>query len=195
MPRRSLLAGAMLTLAATASIATAAVDVAGVSFEDSSNVAAQSLTLNGAGVRTRIMFKVYAMGLYLPQRTDTPTAIQNLPGSKRIRIVTLRDLGTDQFIDALIEGLKKNHPPEALASIQPSIDAFRNAMLTLKEAPKGTEVLIDWIPGGGTRLTVGGTRRGDDIPDERFYAALLRIWLGEQPADNDLKKRLLGSAT
>jgi len=196
MTFRSLLAGAILALATTcATLANAATDVAGVPFDDSSSVAKQTLVLNGAGVRTRVVFKVYAMGLYLPQRAATTAAILSQPGSKRIRIVTLRDLGADQFVDALVEGLKKNHSPEALATIQPSIDAFRNAMLALKETPKGTEVLIDSIPGSATRLTVGGTQRGEDIPDERFFPALLRIWLGEQPADNDLKKNLLGSAT
>jgi hypothetical protein len=40
-----------------------AVDVAGVKIEDSAKVAGKDLRLNGAGVRTRAIFKVYAMGL------------------------------------------------------------------------------------------------------------------------------------
>jgi long-chain acyl-CoA synthetase len=37
--------------------------------------------------------------------------------------------------------------------------------------------------------------RGDDrgtIPGEEFNRALLRIWLGNQPADASLKKAMLG---
>ena len=195
MTLRSLLAAVALFAGVCIAPAHAAVEVADVRFDDSVKLGTQTLVLNGAGLRTRFFFKVYAMGLYLPRRADTVSAIQAEAGGKRLRIVTLRDLGADQFIEAMIEGLKKNHSAEDLAAIQPSIDAFRAAMLAVKQAPKGTEVLIDWIPGSGTRLTVDGAQRGDDIPDERFYPALLRIWLGEQPADGDLKKSLLGGGT
>ncbi len=52
-------------------------------------------------------------------------------------------------------------------------------------------VLIDFLPGSGTRITFNGAVRGT-IAGEDFSRALLRIWLGENPADADLKKALLG---
>ncbi|BAL23597.1 chalcone isomerase family protein [Azoarcus sp. KH32C] len=186
---------ALLFLVFWACGAQATTDVAGIGFDDATTVAGQSLALNGAGLRTRMVFKVYAIGLYLPQRAGNLAAILSAPGAKRIRLVTLRDLDAEQFVGGLLEGLKKNHTPQELASLQPSIDAFRNIMLSLKETPKGTQVLLDSIPGSGTRLTVGGTRRGDDIPNEGFYPALLRIWLGEHPADDELKQALLGKGS
>jgi hypothetical protein len=39
---------------------------------------------------------------------------------------------------------------------------------------------------------VDGAARGEPIPGEDFYAALLKIWLGEKPVDADLKKAMLG---
>ena len=186
---RTLLASLALALCT----AHAAVDVAGVRFEERSTLAGEELMLNGAGLRTRFMFKVYAMALYLPQRAATPDTVLAAPGPRRIRIVTLRELGAEQFVDALIDGLRKNHPVAELDTLQPSIAAFRTAMLGIGEAAAGTEVLLDWVPGAGTRLTVGDMQQGEDIPDEAFYRALLRVWLGTQPVQGDLKKRLLGS--
>jgi hypothetical protein len=39
---------------------------------------------------------------------------------------------------------------------------------------------------------VNGQPRGKLMPGDEFYRALLRIWLGEKPADGDLKKGMLG---
>jgi hypothetical protein len=52
-------------------------------------------------------------------------------------------------------------------------------------------ILIDYLPGSGTRITVNGAAKGT-IAGEDFNRALLRIWLGDNPADSDLKKGLLG---
>lgn len=194
MNHRPLLAALAFTaMTAYASLAAAATNVAGVPFDDTATVGGQTLVLNGTGVRTRLLFKVYAMGLYVPQRASDAGAVQNQSGSKRIRIVTLRDLSAEQFVDALVDGLRKNHSAEALAALAPAIAAFRKAMLEIKDAPTHIEVLLEsW--NGATRLTVGGKRRGEDIPDERFFPALLRIWIGEAPADAELKQNLLGKA-
>jgi len=174
------------------STAQAAVDVAGVRFEERAMLADQELVMNGAGLRTRFMFKVYAMALYLPQAAATPEAVLAASGPRRVRIVTLRELSAEQFVDALVEGLQNNNPPATLEALQPSIAAFRAAMLSIGRTPAGTEVLLDWLPGAGTRLSVAGTQRGNDIADAAFYPALLRVWLGERPVQADLKKRLLG---
>ena len=52
-------------------------------------------------------------------------------------------------------------------------------------------ILLDYLPGAGTRVTVSGDDKGT-IPGEEFNRALLRIWLGDQPADASLKKAMLG---
>jgi len=51
---------------------------------------------------------------------------------------------------------------------------------------------LDYLPESGTRLTVRGQPMGKDIAGEDFYQALLRIWLGARPAQDDLKDALLG---
>lgn len=185
---KGVLAGA-LCLALNAQ---AAVEIAGVKFEDSVRVGTETLALNGAGLRTKLFFKVYAMGLYLPTRANTAAEAIASPAPRRIHIVTLRELTAEQFADALVDGIRKNHDEATFAALKPRTEAFRNALLSLASAPEATVVDIDQLADGSTRLSVGGKQRGPDIDGADFYRALLQIWLGEHPADEALKRALLG---
>lgn len=184
---RTLLAAALLS----ASIAQAAVQVGGVDFQPELGAQKGMLALNGAGLRTRVGFKVYAMGLYLRAPLTDAAAIIGDKGEKRIRIVLTRDLEAKQFGDALLTGLEKNHEPDELAALKPATDALIGALAAVGEVASGTEILLDQLANGATRLVVNGQRQGDDIADVKFYPALLRIWLGVRPADHDLRDALL----
>ncbi len=184
---RPLLAAALLS----ASIAQAAVQVGGVDFQPELGAQKGTLALNGAGLRTRVGFKVYAMGLYLRAPLTDAAAIIGDKGEKRIRIVLTRDLEAKQFGDALLAGLKKNHEPDQLAALKPATDALIGALAAVGKVASGTEILLDQLANGATRLVVNGQQQGDDIADENFYPALLRIWLGVRPADHDLRDALL----
>ena len=130
--RRAFVA-ASLTTALFAALPAHAADVAGVRFDDRSTVAGSDLALNGAGLRTRFMLKVYAMGLYLPRRADTPDTIATLAGPKRIQIVTLRDLTAEQFADALV-GLR---PVRGAGRVDAGDDASGAAHPLLTRQPAG----------------------------------------------------------
>ena len=172
--------------------ALAAPEVAGVKFDDKVKVGTGDTVINGAGMRKRAFFKVYAIGLYLPQKTTSAADAINAKGAKRIAIFTLRDLTAEEFADALIAALKNNHDEATLKALQPKIDQFRSTMLTIGNAPEKSVVHLDWLPDSGTRLTFNGAAKGSDITGEDFYRALLRIWLGDKPAQDDLKEQLLG---
>jgi len=169
-----------------------AVEVAGVRFDDQIKLGASEIVANGAGLRKKVFFKVYAMALYLPEKQSDAAGAVNAKGSKRISISLLRDLSAQQFVEALQEGLGANHSAAELAVLKDRLAQFSDVMLSVGEAKTGTLVVIDWIPDAGTRLTVGGQVRGKDIAGEDFYRALLRIWLGEKPVQDDLKQALLG---
>ena len=51
---------------------------------------------------------------------------------------------------------------------------------------------LDWVPGQGTVCTVNGKVTGEVLPDIAFYNAVLRIWLGDTPVQDDLKDAMLG---
>ena len=65
-------------------------------------------------------------------------------------------------------------------------------MAGMKEATKGMAIALDWVPGTGTLVQIEGKPAGRTIPGEDFYRGLLRIWLGDDPVQADLKRALLG---
>ncbi|MCB1957295.1 MAG: chalcone isomerase family protein [Rhodocyclaceae bacterium] len=184
---RTLLLTGLATLCLTSA---QAADVDGTAFEDEIRLAGQSLQLNGAGLRTRLFFKVYAMGLYLTTRGMDPNEAITTSPPKRIRIVTRRDLEAAQFADALVDGIRKNHDAATLQVLEGRVQAMRTALLALGRVTEGTEVLIDFLPEGGTQLQVSGRAQGAPIEGADFQAALLRVWLGQEPADSTLKSHL-----
>ena len=184
---RSLIAAALLS----AGLAQAAVKVGDVEFAQQQTVQQRALELNGAGLRTRLGFKVYAMGLYLRAPLAEAGTILADKGEKRIRIVPIRDLEAKQFGDALQAGLEKNHDAATLAALKPATDALLTALAAVGEVRTGTEIVLDRLGNGATRLLVDAKQHGEDIADVAFYPALLRIWLGERPADSELREALL----
>jgi hypothetical protein len=170
------------------------VEAGGVNFADQSRLGNSDLLVNGAGLRKKLFIKVYAMALYLPaKQSDADSAIA-ARGAKRISIQLLRDLSAQQFVDALNEGVAENHSAAEFAALKDRLKQFSDAMLTVGEAKSGALVHIDWLPESGTRLLFNGQQRGRDIAGEDFYAALLKIWLGRKPVQDDLKQALLGRA-
>lgn len=176
------------------SSAHASVDIAGVKFEEQSQLENQTLTLNGAGLRTRFFFKVYAVALYLSTPAHDTPAVLSARGPRRIDIVTLRDLTAKQFTDALADGLKKNLNAAELAAVQSRFDRFIATLLAIENAKEGTRITIDFVPATGTELHIDGAPTGAPIDGLDFYNALLRVWIGDKPAQDDLKQALLGKS-
>lgn len=176
----------------TAALAASAADVAGVKLEDKTQVESRELVLNGAGLRKRLFFNVYAIGLYLPEKKTDPAAAIQAPGPKRTAIHMLRDVGADQFTEALVDGLRANHSEADFRALEPRVKELADIMSEIKEAKKGMTIALDWT-GSATRLLVNGKPSGKPIAGEDFYRALLRIWLGDKPVQDDLKKALLGT--
>ena len=168
-----------------------AAEVEGVNLADKVQVSGTELTLNGAGVRTRVFFKVYVGALYLQKKAGSTDAVLGDAGAKRIAMHMLRDLEAEQLFSALNEGLKKNHAPDQLARLEPQVKQLEGIFNAVKAAKKGDVILLDYLPGAGTRVTVRGDDKGTSTGED-FNRALLRIWLGEQPADASLKKAMLG---
>lgn len=185
------LAALVLAAAATGLQAQPA-ELEGVKLEPAAQVAGTALQLNGAGVRTRAIFKVYVAALYVPQKSTDAAALLAQKGPRRVTLTMLRNVDADSFAGALNDGLKANHTEAQLAGWKAQIDALNASLAAVGEARKGDVIQIEFAPATGTRVLVNGQPRGAAMPGEDFLAALLRIWLGEKPADGSLKKGLLG---
>ena len=85
-----------------------AVEVGGVKLDETVQLASRELKLNGAGVRYKVIFKVYTIALYLPEKKTQLADILALPGPRRLEIVMLRDITSDELGQAFMQGLKRS---------------------------------------------------------------------------------------
>ncbi|NRR33878.1 chalcone isomerase family protein [Oxalobacteraceae bacterium] len=187
---KSLLAAALLTTSFSLPVF-AATEVAGVKFEDSISVGGKDLKLNGAGVRKKVMFKLYALGIYLPEKKSTVAEVLASPGPRRISINVLRELTSEQFGNAFMDGLNDNSDKGERNRIVPQTMKFGEIFAQIPGLKKGDVLNVDWLPGEGTVCHLNGKKVGDTLPEVSFYNAILRIWLGDKPVDSSLKPLLL----
>jgi hypothetical protein len=190
---KSLLAGVALSFAFSLPAA-ASVDVNGYKFDDTMQVAGKELKLNGAGMRTKLVFKVYAAGLYLPEKSHNVAEILKEEGPRRVTLQMARDLSSEEFGKAFMDGLNENVDKAEKQRIVAQIGKMGELFASVEGIKKGDVLHLDWIPGTGTQCELNGKKLGGPIPDINFYNAILRIWLGDKPVDKALKPALLGDA-
>ena len=167
-----------------------AAEVAGIKLDDSTNVAGTPLVLNGAGLRTKLMLKIYVVGLYLPAKTSSADAVITSKEPKRARLVMKRDLSAATVWDAFDEGIQANSSPAELAAIKSELAQIEKLFTDLGEVKENDVIDIDFAPDGGTTVGYQKQAKGT-IASANLQKALLKIWLGSKPVQNDLKKSLL----
>ena len=182
------LAGVMLSLSVTA----ATVDVAGIKLEDTADVQGTKLQLNGAGVRYKAVFKVYVAALYVGKKVATPEEFFAATGPKRVSITMLREIESNELGKAFTKGFEENAPKGEMSKLIPGLVRMGQIFADQKKLVPGDSFTNDWIPGVGTVITVKGKVQGEPFKEPEFFNALMRIWIGPNPADWKLKDALLG---
>lgn len=169
-----------------------ATDIAGVKLDDAVQVGNQTLKLNGAGIRYKVIFKVYAAGVYLADKKTSVPEVLAAPGARRVTLVMMRDVGNEEFGQSFLAGIKKNSTLKERTKIVNQMMQFGEMFASVPELKKGDILDTDWIPGSGTVCYLNGKKITGPLPDIAFYNALLKIWIGDNPADTQLKQNLLG---
>ena len=188
---RNLMLGAALSLLTAVSMA-ATVDVSGVKMEDTIDFRGAKLELNGAGVRYKAVFKVYAAGLYLTKKAGTAEEVMVATGPKRLSITMLREIDSAELGKLFTRGVEDNSPRSEMSKLIPGLMRMSQIFSDQKKLLPGENFLIEWVPGTGTVITVKGKVQGEPFKEPEFFNALMRIWLGPNPADWKLKDALLG---
>ena len=186
---------ALVALAFSLSAGAATVDVGGIKLEDAIDVQGSKLQLNGAGIRYKAVFKVYAAGLYVGKKVATPEELLAAPGPKRISLTLLREIDSNELGKAFTKGFEDNTPKGEMSKLIPGLIRMGQIFSDHKKMMAGENFTIDWVPGTGTVITIKGKTQGEPFKEPEFYAALMRIWLGSYPADFKLKEALLGKAS
>ena len=161
-----------------------AATLAGVTLPDSVNIAGSTLLLNGMGVRSRRLFKVYVAGLYLERKSTDAQAIAAADAPKRLVLHFVRSVSADQVRQAVLE----NFDAASRQAFRAELDALTGALGPLRD---GDELAFIYIPGTGTRVTVRNSD-GATIAGLAFARTLFLVWLGDKPPSTDLRSALLG---
>lgn len=190
--RRRLLAGSLGLALAPLQPAFAQVRVEGYTFPRDAVVGGRALRLNGVGLRAVAWLKGYAAGLYLAAPAASAAAVLADGGPKRLRIRLLHDVPAAEFVKAFDKGVRRNTAAAEVATLETRMRRFDERVAALGTVRKGDVVDLDWLPAEGLRFTHNTRLLGEAIPGADFYAALLRIFIGERPVDPELKAGLLG---
>ena len=198
MHRRILLAASAAALLAGLAPAQAQsqapVELAGVKYAHNVQVAGSTLVLNGAGIRYKFIIKVYTAGLYLAGKAATPEAVLSAPGNKRMHVVMLREIDGNELGKLFTRGMQDNAPKDEFSKFIPGMLQMADIFSTRRKLSSGDNFSVDYVPGTGTQVLVNGKATGEVIKEPEFFNALMRIWLGPNPADRALKDALLGQA-
>ncbi len=196
MIRRTFIVSAALVALSGSPLALAqsATEVAGVKYEPSVQVGNSRLQLNGAGIRYKAVFKVYTAGLYLGGKAATTDAVLAAPGAKRMHIVMLRDIDGNELGKLFTRGMQDNAPREEFSKSIAGTIRMSEIFSARKKLLTGENFSVDYVPGVGTTVLVNGKPQAEPIKEPEFFSALMRIWLGNNPADAQLKEALLGKA-
>ena len=189
---KALLAGAAMACALLQTAAAA--EISGVKFDDTVKLAGNQLKLNGVGMRTKFFVKVYAAGLYLPEKKNTVADVMKIDGPRRLTLVMMRDISSQDFSESFMTGLNNNIDKAEKARYAMQISKFGEMFGSIAGLKEGDVLHIDWIPDTGTQCELNGKKISEALPDVNYYNAVLKIWLGDKPADSALKPALLGEA-
>jgi hypothetical protein len=183
------LAPAALALSLTMGTAQAATTS---KFDPTVQVQGTQLQLNGAGTRYKTIFKVYDMGLYTQKKVTTPEELLALPGPKRLQFTALRELPGTDLGRLFIKGLSENSTKETVQKHTISTTRFIEIFSGKSKLLAGETFAMEFLPGKGTQFYITGKAQGEPVGDAEFFTMVLKIWVGNSPADSSLKDALLG---
>jgi hypothetical protein len=169
-------------------------EIQGVNYEESIELHGARLQLNGAGTRYKAVFKVYTAGLYLSRKVASTPDVMAVLGPKRFSLTFVREIGSEELGRLFIKGIKSNTPNDEYTRIVGSVMRMSQVFYEARKMKVGETINMDWVPGKGTIISIRDVPVGDPFPEPEFYNALLRIWIGADPADWQLKEALLGQS-
>jgi Chalcone isomerase-like len=176
-------------------LAWAQAKLADVTYPDEITVGGQKLLLNGYGMRFRFGFRVYTAALYTPTKLTKNEDVIKPTVAKRLHMVAQRDVKGDDFGKLFSRGMEENMSKEDFSKIVNGVIRMGNIFAEAKQFAKGDVILLDIIPGTGLVTTFRGKQQGEPIKEPEFSQAMMQIWFGRKPADESLRKALLGEQT
>lgn len=164
-------------------------EISGVNIAESATVAETPLVLNGAGIRSKFFFSIYIGSLYITEKTTKPELVfANDKAKKVVMNMLYKELAAKKITDGWIDGFKNNNNQETYGTLEQRLKTFNSFFTSSK---KGDVIELDYKPDEGTSVIINNELKGT-VPGQDFNTALLKVWLGDSPADSNLKEAMLG---
>jgi len=165
-------------------------NIGGITIPSTKSFAGKQLSLNGAGTREKFWMDMYVGALFVTKKTKDAQLLINADENIAMELTIVSSLITsDKMSDAVEEGFEKSAKGN-LSSLRSRIDQFKGFFK--EKIKKGDVFSMIYESGKGLTVLKNGNKAGV-IPGLDFKKGLFGIWLGEDPADSDLKKGLLGT--
>lgn len=150
----------------------------------------QYLSINGGGIREKMFMDLYIGVLYLKEKSSDADKIINAdePMAIKMRVVSSM-VSKENMEEAIRTGFDKSTGGNTTA-IKSKIDQLI-ATGFKDEIAVGDIIDLIYVPGTGTTLYKNNTSL-ITLAGLDFKKALFGIWLCSQPADENLKNKMLG---
>ena len=178
----------LLILFATFSGSAYGKELNGVSFDDELQFGGERLLLNGLGQRVAFGFfvKVYVGGLYVKEKSCEPDILLAQKTPKRLDLKFQMGVDKDKIRDAWDKGYKENCGSNC-GDYAANLSQLKSWMSDMKEK----QILSFSFFADRLEVEVRGEKKGE-IKDPTFATNVLRIFLGPNPPNKELRKGLLG---
>src|ERR1039457_7183765 len=185
--RKTVLSLAVVMFVVVSMFQLCAPSLAGVTLPDTEQVGSTKLVLNGLGLRTKVIVKVYVAGLYLEQKSSDANAIIKADAPKRIVMHFVHNASKSQMVDAFNDSFKDNSP-DAVKTMKVDIDRLLDALEPVKP---GDEMVFTYVPGTGTTFALNGKDKLT-IAGPAFGPVLFSVWLRANAPHSDPQEGRLG---
>lgn len=150
----------------------------------------QTLVLNGGGIRSKLFFKLYTIGLYLPKKSTDGNAILNGNEALAVRFQITSDMiNSDNMSEAINEGFESSTNGNT-APLRVRIDKVLKTFSSEAIVPGDLFELV-YIPGKGTDIYKNGKLKST-VEGADFKKGLFGIWISDNPVNSGLRNDLLG---
>ena len=167
-----------------------AATIANVTLPDKIQIDGTTIILRGIGLREKYWIDIYVAGLYIPSSLIDKNALASdiIQANVHKRMHThfiFPHVPKEKMIETLEENIQNN--PTILPE---TIKKMRLAQSWMEDYNEGDEIIFDYVPYKGTIITVKEIQKGI-IQGEDFMNAIFSIYIGKNPASEQLKQGLL----
>jgi hypothetical protein len=167
-----------------------AVEIEGVQVPSQSQVNGQTLKLNGAGLRTVVLFiipiKAYVAAFYAPSPLRSEADVLDSTGPLGFTFTFLKSVGQGQVKSAWAAQFA-----DSAAYNYPGFEKDRDAFIALFGPLQTGGIESVQLVGSDTLVYDSGQLKGA-IRGRDFQRAFLSLWFGSKPVMPELKVALLG---